>query len=133
MSSGKNNNLERKHAWTYSQSTGQISRNGTQVGVGYSGRGAGKNNHAMQNVRSIGPIPVGTYAIGAPFHHPHAGNYTMRLTPQVGTDTLGRTGMLIHGDSIQNPGQASSGCIVQNQQIRRRIWTSGDRTLQVIP
>ncbi len=87
----------------------------------------------MQNVRNTGPIQVGSYTISAPFHHPHAGNYTMRLTPQQGTDTFGRNGLLIHGDSVQHPGQASNGCIIQNQQARHRIWTSGDRTLQVVP
>ena len=56
--------------WVYSQSTGQITHvdsngNSTDVGTGYSGHGEGVNNPEMQNVPSTGPIPQGTYAIGA--------------------------------------------------------------------
>lgn len=41
----------------------------------------------MQNQVGMGPIPTGSYSIGAPFHHHHAGDYAMRLTPNAGTDT----------------------------------------------
>jgi hypothetical protein len=39
---------------------------GAVIGNGYSGREAGLNNPAMQDV---GPIPVGTWSIGPAFTH----------------------------------------------------------------
>lgn len=51
---------------TYRQSTGELlDANGVVIGVGYSGSPAGKNNPAMQNVVDVGPIPQGTYHVGA--------------------------------------------------------------------
>ncbi|MDR8732084.1 hypothetical protein FEQ05_01558 [Burkholderia pseudomultivorans] len=72
--------------WQYSQSIGQLTHGtGAVVGRGYSGRGAGQNNPQMQNPVGMGPIPTRSYSIGAPFHHRHAGNCTMRLTPNAST------------------------------------------------
>jgi hypothetical protein len=117
--------------WTYSQRTGELKRNGNLVGRGYSGRGAGKDNPVMQNARNLGPIPTGTYTIGAPFNHAHSGSYTMRLTPDAGVIMYGRSGFMIHGDSASRPGTASQGCIILRRDIRMRIWTSGDHSLEV--
>lgn len=117
--------------WTYSQTTGRLSHDGALIGIGYSGRDAGKNNPAAQTQEGVGPIPRGTYTIGAPFTHPHTGIYSMRLTAEGGTNTFGRSGFLMHGDSVDHPGQASDGCIVQNLTVRHQVWTSGDRTLVV--
>ncbi|MTJ80837.1 MAG: DUF2778 domain-containing protein [Telmatospirillum sp.] len=122
-------------AWQYSQSTAELRWNGitvTRSGL-YSGHGAGRNNPGLQGSPNIGPIPQGRYAIGSPFHHPHAGDYTLRLTPQPETNTYGRSGFLIHGDSRTHPGNASSGCIIAQRLIRQRIWSSGDRILDVVP
>ncbi|WP_244141743.1 tlde1 domain-containing protein [Robbsia andropogonis] len=120
--------------WQYSQRTGQLTRGtGPVVGLGYSGRGVGQNNPQMQNQVGMGPIPTGSYSIGAPFHHSHAGGYTMRLTPNVGTDTRHRSGFMIHGDSTAHPGQASDGCIVLDRRVRVLIWNSGDRQINVVP
>ncbi len=117
--------------WTYSQSTGRLSHDGAFIGLGYSGRGAGKNNPGAQTQMMIGPIPRGTYKIHAPFTHPHSGAYTMRLTPEQGTFTFGRSGFMMHGDSVLHPGEASDGCIIQNLGVRHRVWESGDRVLKV--
>lgn len=119
--------------WTYSQSTGELTRNGIIAGTGYSGHGTGRNNAAMQGTHDVGPIPQGTYTIEAPFHHRTAGDFAMRLTPQQGTNTFGRSGLMMHGDSRQHPGEASEGCIVQNYGARHQVWPSGDRTLEVVP
>lgn len=119
--------------WIYQQSSGRLYRNGTYVGTGYSGHGSGKNNSAMQGVAGIGPIPTGSYDIGAPFNHPQAGPYALRLTPKSGTYTYGRSGFLIHGDSLSNPGQASEGCIVESHPVRQQVWESGDHVLEVMP
>lgn len=56
----------------------------------------------------------------------------MRLTPMAHTYTYGRSGFMIHGDSLAHPGQASDGCIVLDQQYRSMIWLSGDHVIEVV-
>lgn len=118
--------------WTYRQLTGNLEHNGKRVVGGYSGHGHGKNNPAMQSVRNLGPIPRGAYRIGAPFTHHHAGPYAMRLTPINGTNTFGRDGFLIHGDSMAHPGEASNGCVIEGLRTRQTIWNSNDHVLEVV-
>lgn len=118
--------------WTYSQSTGTLNHGGHEVGQGYSGHGAGRNNSAMQAVRGLGPTPVGTYTVGAPHHSRNTGNYTMNLDPQAGTNTWGRTLLRVHGDNPMHPGESSDGCIVLPLSNRQSIWNSGDHTVQVV-
>ena len=118
--------------WTYDQSTGNLSENGAPAGVGSSGFGEGKNNPAMQNVHDVGPIPQGLYMIGPPQDTATHGPHVMALTPVDGTNTFGRDGFLIHGDSIANPGTASHGCIILARPIRDEISASGDNQIQVV-
>ena len=58
--------------WTYSQATGQLSKNGVLIGTGYSGAGlsmaTGRNNPVMQAIPNQGPIPVGLYLIGGAYY-----------------------------------------------------------------
>jgi len=117
--------------WTYSQSTGNLTRNGTAQATGYSGTGAGRNNAAMQNARNIGPIPQGTYSIGAAHDTQTHGPHVMALTPAQGTNTFTRDGFLIHGDNTRH--DASEGCIILDRATRDRISASGDTQLQVVP
>jgi hypothetical protein len=105
---------------------------GPLVDIGYSGKAEGKNKPDMQHVPGTGPLPRGKYRIGPPFHHGHAGPYSMRLTPHPGTQTFGRSGFLIHADSIASPGNASGGCIVLPLTARKQIWNSGDHELEVM-
>jgi len=120
--------------WKYSQNLGILWHNDVVItNIGYSGHGAGKNNSTMQTIANVGPIPQGTWSIGAPHWNPHTKAYTMNLTPAPGTNTFGRTLFRIHGDSQNHPGQASDGCIVLPIVFRQRIWNSGDHELQVIP
>lgn len=115
--------------WTYSQSTGRLTRNGTTVATGYSGAGPGRNNPAAQATHNVGPIPRGTYSIGLP-HDTHShGPHVMALTP-VGHNALGRDGFLIHGDNTRH--DASTGCIILPRDIRNQISTSGDNTIEVV-
>lgn len=126
----------------YSQSTGRLTHQ--EIGllaVGYAGwddgdgiaePGEGKNDPAAQTVRNIGPVPAGRYTIGEPFSTPTR-PFAMRLIPKPGTETFGRSGFLIHGDSARAPGTASHGCIVVPRVIRWAIWGSGDRELEVVP
>lgn len=120
--------------WFYSQKTGEVDRNGTYAGVGYSGKGDGKNNPDYQRTPDFGPIPEGGWKIeGPPFDTTSHGPYVMRLAPNDTTDTFGRSGFLIHGDSLQHPGEASEGCIILSRPLREAIWGSGDYNLTVTP
>jgi hypothetical protein len=102
-------------------------------GCGYAGRGVGKNNPLMQNVSNVGPLPAGTYTIESPVDTETHGLYVLWLTPDPMNEMFGRTGFGIHGDSIDNPGNASEGCIVLPRITREAIWESGDRQLLVVP
>ena len=104
-----------------------------KIGAGWAGHGEGKNNPAWQAVKSVGPLPVGRYAIGEPFTHPDCGGFAMRLTPLPGTEMHGRDGMLIHGPS-KNPakyGQESNGCLIMPHDQRVALWQTGARILEV--
>jgi hypothetical protein len=118
--------------WTYNQVDGTLLHDGEQAGEGYSGFADGKNNPEMQNVHDVGPIPVGTYQIGEPHDTTTHGPHVMALTPVAPTDTFGRDGFLIHGDSIAAPGTASHGCIIMPRNVRDAISTSGDTDLRVV-
>lgn len=102
-----------------------------RIGMGYSGRGEGKNNPKMQAVPEVGPIPQGRYRIGPMFDSDTHGPHCMRLTPESGTETFGRCGFLIHGDSIIHPGFASGGCIILPRAVRDEIAASRDYELMV--
>ena len=121
-------------AWTYSQLTGELQRDGKHVAAGYSGAGEGKNNPALDHISSVGPIPRGNRTIaGPPFDTRDRGPCVLRLHPDQETETHGRTGFLMHGDSKTHPGTASHGCIVLPRSIREQVWESGDRELEVVP
>ncbi|QJC55795.1 Protein RhsD [Polaromonas vacuolata] len=122
--------------WVYSQSTGQTTHvdsngNSANVGTGYAGTSNGRNNPAMQNVSNVGPLPRGTYDIGAGHYSSNTGPNTMNLTPKPGTDTLGRDLFRIHGNNAAN--DASHGCVILGPNIRNQINNSADRVLRVVP
>ena len=120
--------------WMYTQKTGALLQNSKQVATGYSGYQDGKNNPEMQAMPNLGPIPQGEWTIeGPPFNTPEHGPYVLRLQPAPGTNTFGRDGFLMHGDAINDPGNASRGCIIMPHDIRVAVWTSGDTDLEVVP
>lgn len=118
--------------WTYDQSSGQLFRDGQIVGTGYAGNGEGKNNPAMQHVSNVGPIPRGRYRIGPPHDTKLHGPFVLPLTEDPANEMFGRSGFLIHGDSIAAPGTASEGCIIMARSIREKIYLSDDRMLEVV-
>ena len=118
-------------SWVYFQSSGQIFYRGALVGTGYAGFGEGVNNPEDETIPNVGPIPVGNYTIGPAFTHPTAGPITMCLTPLEGTNTFGRDGFLIHGDTASMDHTASHGCIIMPHPVRVTVATSNDRTLTV--
>ena len=117
--------------WTYSQSSGELARNGKVYGTGYSGLGADKNVSADQTAVGEGPIPQGAWTIGPARNDPTLGQHVMALHPGPGTNTYGRDGFFIHGDSFSHPGQASHGCIVLAFALREEISFSNDIDLTV--
>ena len=121
--------------WTYRQSDGFLLHNGVVVGEGYSGYGTDKNQPNDESVKNLGPIPHGTYTIGAPecvgAPGPH-GPFVLPLTPNDTTTMFGRSGFKIHGDSIEHPGSASQGCIIMSKPVRVWIAQSDDHDLEVI-
>ncbi len=117
--------------WTYVQKTGQLlAEGGILVGTGYAGTGEGRDNHAMQAVHDVGPLPCGEYTIGAGYTHPKLGPVTMNLTPDPSNEMFGRDVFRIHGDNPEH--DASEGCIVQGPSVRQRVNTSTDKRLRVV-
>lgn len=98
--------------------------------VGYAGRGSGRNNPDLQSVRSVGPLPVGTYEVGAPFSHPRLGVLSFPLKPFPGQAMFGRSGFYIHGDNAA--GDASRGCIILPRWMRQQIATQSVKELRVV-
>lgn len=119
--------------WTYEQSTGRLLKGDVFAVRGYSGYMDGHNNPGMQDVRGIGPVPQGDYdileAVEMVTDH---GPYVLRLRPCAGTNTFGRDGFLMHGDSKEHPGLASHGCIILPFAVRELVHNSGDRLLRVV-
>lgn len=111
----------------FNQKTGKFSRDGNHVAYGYSGHGEGKNNPALENESCVGPIPRGVWHVevitanGVPCDYEGKKAPVMRLTPSPDTETFGRSGFLIHGDSVHEPGTASLGCIIENHDERAFI------------
>lgn len=132
-------------AWVYHQGSGQLQHvdSGGNVDYtangGYSGYGPGLNNPAMQGVQAqqhgdpAGPIPQGTYDIGAAHYSPNTGPGTMNLSPQPGTNTFGRDLFRMHGDNAAHNHTASQGCVIEGPSIRDRVNNSSDHVLQVVP
>lgn len=119
--------------WTYVQTSGALfDPEGRSVADGYSGAGDARNNPAMQSVPFRGPIPVGRYAICAPEDTVTHGPYVLPLTPFSTNEMFGRSGFLIHGDSLKHPGDASCGCIILGRIERELIWGSSDHEIDVI-
>jgi Protein of unknown function (DUF2778) len=118
--------------WTYHQLNGHLNDlNGALVGIGYSGFGVGHNNPAMEAQAGIGPIPRGKYTISAPVDTVTHGPYVLRLNASLDDELFGRSGFLIHGDSVVHPGLASHGCIIMLHSVRQAVWDSGDHSLEV--
>jgi Protein of unknown function (DUF2778) len=125
--------IDLEATWTYAQNTGDLQQDGKHASTGYSGANEGKNNPAMDNVPDVGPIPRGDWTIaGPPVDSKDHGPYVLRLNPESSTDTHGRSGFLMHGDSREHPGCASRGCVILPRAVREEVWQSGDRDLEVV-
>lgn len=107
--------------YIYIQSTGEFLLNGEVLATGYSGIGAGKNNPEMEGIVDVGPIPQGTFRITAIWNSSTLGPIACELEADAGTNTFGRSGFFIHGDSCQHPGLASHGCIILPPKVRANL------------
>lgn len=120
--------------WTYEQMTGDMFKDGKFFGTGYSGYGKtreeGRNNPDMEAIEGVGPCPKGTYKIGKARYSRNLGPIAMDLVPINRTDTLGRSGLIIHGNYKMN--DSSCGCILLAMSLRRLIDRSTDRELHII-
>lgn len=94
------------------------------IGTGYSGAtGITKNNPDYQDIHDEGPIPQGFWQIqGPPIDTSSHGPFVLHLFPETNTNTFGRSGFLIHGDSVRAPGNASQGCVILPLSVRQAIW-----------
>lgn len=120
--------------WSYSQTTGELSHNDVVVAKGYSGRGNGLNDPAMQDVPMVGPCPQGTYTIGNAHNEPQLGPVAMRLQPAAANKMFGRAGFFIHGDNAGLDHTASEGCLIFDRETRSGIAAAvlqGDNTLHI--
>jgi hypothetical protein len=122
-------------SWKYTQGSGTlVDPTGSLAGRGYSGQPPYVNDPAMQSSRNIGPIPQGLWqAVELIPESATHGPYAIRLEPYSQTETFGRSGFMMHGDSIEHPGFASDGCIIMPHDVRELFWTSTDHDLEVTP
>lgn len=123
--------------WTYEQNTGRLLHDGVFVAKGYAGGNCGKNpeginNHAMQSIHNVGPLPVGKYAFGSMIAESQLGPDAIPLIPDPANEMFGRGHFFMHGDMIGHPGGGSEGCIVMARPIRIAVATSGDKDLEVV-
>ncbi|MGB8517035.1 MAG: hypothetical protein WCD45_04010, partial [Gallionella sp.] len=101
--------------WIFEQSTGKLySKAGVCVATGYAGGNCGKNpegknNPAMQNVKSIGVLPQGIYSQGTPIIQSKLGPFAIPLIPDPANIMFGRGSFFCHGDTTPS-GNASEGC-----------------------
>ena len=122
--------------FAYEQATGnifEVAGGGRDlIDTGYSGsdQHGGKNNPLAQCVQDIGPLPRGRYTIKPPVAGPSP--FSLPLTPAPDNEMCGRSGFLIHGDSIAQPGTASHGCIIVRRPTRQHIADSGIDLLVVV-
>jgi hypothetical protein len=140
--------------WTFRQATGFIEDfTGRVCGLATSGRGEGRNNPILQDVRAgcrlscgewvpveglkpsdFGPLPQGIYTMDPPQETLAHGPYVLWLTPGAGNEMFGRSGFCIMGPPSESKVSSidSEGCIITPRVLRERMWDSKDVNLQVI-
>ena len=121
-------------SWTYEQMTGNLTTpSGELIAKGYSGYPPAKNNPTAEDLHDFGPIPRGMWQIVELIEEStNHGPFVLRLESYAETQTFGRSGFLVHGDSSSHPGLASHGCIILSRDVRQTLWSSQDHDLSVI-
>src|SRR5262245_2399306 len=117
--------------YIYVQSTGKLTLNDELLGVGHSGRGATKNDHAKQAEKD-GPIPLGSYLLAGFRDDPIVGGKVMALLPVAGGDYFGRfpaEAFAIIAESDRPP----SGCfIILPRAVLEKLSTNPFSKVQVV-
>jgi hypothetical protein len=122
--------------WRFVIKTGTLfNPAGVKVWTGYAGGNCGKNpegknNPAMVNVRSIGPLPPGWYTFGELVLQSHLGPYAIPLIPDASNEMFGRSDFYCHGDTTPS-GNASEGCVIMPRFVRETMYTGAIRRIQV--
>lgn len=118
---------------SYEQFSGRWRLPNGGTSIGYSGNGQWKNDPRAESVIMHGPLPRGGYTIGPLIPlHPRLGKNVMALIPDATNEMFGRSEFYLHGDSLEHPGDASDGCIIQGPVLRDLVAQSPDRRLMVI-
>lgn len=120
-------------AWIYHQKTGDFEHDGKRYTGSYAGRFPWKNFTQYESLQDKGPLPRGEYVIRPPVTLATTGLYSLPLVPAPRNMMYKRSNFLIHGANPAHPVDSSNGCIVASSQLRRMIWDSHDRILQVVP
>lgn len=117
--------------YVWKQREGELMAEGKRLAGGYAGATGHVNKTASEGIKDKGPIPRGGYSITLIYpSHAKFGPYTCVLQPDRGNKMFGRSGFLIHGDSLKEPGTASEGCIILESTTRKKFRV-GDR-IQVV-
>ena len=103
---------------------------------GYSGRGEGKNNPRLQDVRDVGPIPEGFWTMKSVQQTPTQVSIWLEPYPGSPVFNFDRDPMsfLIHGDykDPKKKGKASKGCPIFDKEYRDKIAEQLGETFIVI-
>jgi type VI secretion system (T6SS) effector TldE1-like protein len=124
--------------WIFEITTGKLyAPQGNCVAAGYSGGNLGKDPEGKDNpidepLKNIGPLPEGLYTLDVPLLQSHLGPFAIPLVPDPANDMFGRDGFYCHGDSLENPGCASEGCVILPRDVREAMWNSPDHQLRVV-
>jgi hypothetical protein len=121
--------------WRYSQTSGILSLTSISgyTFQCYSGYGQWKNRPEMESVADLGPIPCGIYDQGDVELSSVHGPFAIPLFPRPANEMFGRSGFMLHGDSVEAPGCASRGCIVHSPQADREIVYGSHLPIEVVP
>lgn len=114
--------------WIYRQHSGRLEHDGHI----FEDTDAGASPGHVQTQPDPAAVPPGRYRIGAPRSHARAGSFTLPLTPSVTNHAARRPAYMIHGPSPGHTDDTAHGSLILPLSLRRLIWTSGDRALDIV-
>ena len=117
----------------YSQASGKLfDSTGKLIGQGYAGNGQWKNDPDSQDVKDHGPLCRGWYTMTHVIDSPKTGPFSIVLVPDPNNEMFGRGDFLCHGDNMNDPGNGSDGCMVQEREVREQMWNGSDHRILVV-
>lgn len=119
--------------FVYHQSSGElIGADGKLLARGYSGQPPHTNVTEDEALHDRGPIPRGDWRVGRAVDSAQLGPVAVHLEPMPSTQTFGREGFYVHGDSVTAPGFASHGCIIVARAAREILAANQGATVRVV-